>query len=216
MTKFLLSISILILFTCCVQNPKYALEKFEHILGKEESKTLSKLVVEFESILSEKYPNVTQENAYKKFIIEINNQNWQILDSLSIKEFYYNSSLERQVKYRPDSMWVQENKFYRKYNVYQGTKQIDSFEEFNFLGEPSENKIALLVKKYNKRALFNPEGNYYKALDSIKNEYKVANELFKFKTKWMEANNTLTSVLLTEKTNYNDPIIKRLIVLELF
>ena len=87
--KFIYLIFILYFTFSCSSKKNVA--EFENILGKENSKTLTYLVNDFESdYLMRQYPNSNTKKAYKKFLIDVlksKTEYWKYFSKKSKKYF---------------------------------------------------------------------------------------------------------------------------------
>lgn len=109
--KFLKLFIILFLIVSCSKNKN--IEKFEKILGKENSETLTYLVNDFENdFLKRQYPELNTNKAYEQFLVDLRDEKQLNLDDFYKKsyEVFKKSELRLMLYCVADSVWVEKNR----------------------------------------------------------------------------------------------------------
>ncbi|MCF6294189.1 MAG: hypothetical protein L3J25_00695 [Flavobacteriaceae bacterium] len=176
--------------------------------------------------MKKNYPDLSIEQAYKKFIIEIENSNnseWgNPRMSLKSRKIFDSSKLKSQVYGITDSVWVELNngilhlKTRRKYQKPDGefvmgtnTSSSASYHEGMF--------DTVYMNKQMKTVDFNHYGKYQQALDSISRENEfVLNYLEAMKKTGRKRHPSFVAYeMIMANVNYTDYFIKRLILTEI-
>ncbi|AXT50320.1 hypothetical protein D1818_05555 [Aquimarina sp. BL5] len=226
--KYIKLFFILILIVSC-SNEKQ-ISEFENVLGKENSKTLTYLVSDFENdFLKRNYPDLNTEQAYHKFLNELENNttgNWKKTSKKSRKVFD-NSNLKLQVYGIPDSVWIERNpdtlslnnsvprvKTRRKFLKQDGTYWIGMSESsFNDLKSQSDDSIIKLYKKYNE---INYYGKYRAALKSVAGQSDFIKEYLDMtEAAGILDPRLIAAEILNKNVDVSDYFVKRLIVTEI-
>ena len=225
--SLILTVLLLAVWSC--SNDKFVAE-FESTLGNENSQFLTELVFDFENdFLKRQYPNLEIESAYKKLMLELRDgqiDDWKKISTKSRNKFE-KSLLKSEIYQYPDSVWVEKDtaemtikskqpviKSRFKYVSIDGT--IEYLEAESSIPPMEYADIAWLLKRQKESPEFNTSGKYFQALYKVKDR----DEFFK---KFYERKNsmgfigaeTLASVMLYENVDFNDYLIKRIIMLEI-
>ena len=227
--KFINLIIILLLTISCSNEKDIA--EFEKVLGKENSKTLTYLVNDFESdFLKRQYPNLDTKKAYKQFLTELSKgqtEYWKNI-SKSSREYLEKSNLRLEIYSVPDSIWIERDpekltlsfsdipmlKIKRKYLMPDGTFGF-SISESSFRYKEPINEDSIIESRKNWVDI-NYAGSYTRALNSISNKSRFLTEYLNVR----DAAGTIDPRLIADrmletKVDLNDYFIKRLIVTEI-
>jgi hypothetical protein len=227
--KFINLIIILLLTLSC--STKKDISEFEKVLGKENSKTLTYLVNDFESdFLKRQYPHLDTKNAYKQFLTELSKgetEYWKKI-SESSREYLEKSDLRLEIYSVPDSIWIERDpkkmllsngdipmlKIKRKYLMPDGTFGYSTSESSFRYKEPM-NEDSIIKSRKNWIEL-NYVGSYTKALNSISNKSQFLTEYLGIR----DAAGTIGPRLIADrmletKIDLDDYFIKRLIITEI-
>ena len=235
--KFVRFIKIIILFLtfCSCSKDKYVTD-FETTLGSENSEILTDLVADFETnFLKKQYPKLKTENAYEKFLTELREEKskgWY-QDSDNAKQKFKLSSLKNEVYRYPDSVWVVKNSSLDKNEdsfviLFSSTPYIKSRYKYinpdgsfeysysrsylNVLPNTDFDSIIALKMTTPK---FNSTGKYIQALSQIKEKDTFFKNFYRQKDYGYINPVTLANLVLKEKVDLNDYLVKRIIVLEI-
>ena len=220
-TKILLTFIFLLLISSC--SNKNQIVKFEKILGKEDSETLTSIVTEFENgFLKTNYPNLNTKKAYAEFLIDIESKrklNWAKPTEIQLKKFNQ-SNLKNVVYGIPDSIWIVENqkktrteyRVRRKYLNTKGEYKIGTLEATIPKINNNDSLITTLENYYD----INYFGKYREALNTASKKNKFVQ---KYIEKTQEVG-TLNIRLIAEKMtganlDFDDYFTKRLIITEI-
>ncbi|MEH1008971.1 hypothetical protein VDP25_14590 [Winogradskyella sp. ECml5-4] len=197
--------------------------KFEKILGKEDSETLTSIVTEFENgFLKTNYPNLNIKKAYAEFLIDIESKrklNWAKPTEIQLKKFNQ-SNLKNVVYGIPDSIWIVDNqkktrteyRVRRKYLNTKGEYKIRTLEATIPKINNNDSLITTLENYYD----INYFGKYREALNTASKKNKFVQ---KYIEKTQEVG-TLNIRLIAEKMtsanlDFDDYFTKRLIITEI-
>ena len=227
--KFINLIFIIYFILSC--SSKKDITEFENILGKENSKTLTYLVNDFESdYLSRQYPNLNTQKAYRKFLTDVlkgKNEYWKQI-SKSSKKHFEKSNLRLEIYSIPDSIWIEPNpqelnsnyenipmlKIKRKFLKPDGTFDYNISESF-FRYKKSMNVDSIIESRKN-WVHINYAGSYIKALNSISNKSQFLTEYLDMRDKAGRIDQRqIADKMLKNKVDLSDYFIKRLIITEI-
>jgi len=171
--KIVLSISFLFFSNYIIGQSENPISKFEDVLGKTNSETLTFLVSDFENnFLITNYPNLSTQNAYEKFLLEISQGNTSYLDKISkeSKLTFKNSQLNNEIYYYRDSVWFDNEKLKERF-VY----KVTNGEKEYITKEVHQKEFMLKIKKDSLIQLmlesprdYKSYGKYMNALNLIK------------------------------------------------
>ncbi|WP_299339508.1 hypothetical protein [uncultured Psychroserpens sp.] len=216
---------LILIFSCSNEDQ---ISKFESILGKDNSGTLTHLVSDFEKdFLKRNYPDLKIEKAYLKFLSELENDpngNWKKTSKKS-RELFNNSSLKLQVYGIADSVWIDKKldslsskssipmiKVKWKYLGQNGKYNYGSSES-SYDTSKNEDSIIAQRKKY---IVINYYGKYREALKYVAEHNKFIN---KYLDMTQAAGSLHPSMLayemLIDDVDFSNYFIKRLIVTEI-
>ncbi len=206
------------------------ISEFENVLGKENSRTLTYLVSDFENdFLKRNYPNLNTEQAYHKFLTELENnttENWKKPSEQSRKRFD-NSNLKLEIYSIPDSIWIEKDSekmtlsnagpmiiIKRKSLKSNGTFGYSTSEtSFNYSNSVNEDSIINSRKKY---VDINYLGKYRRALNSISKHHKfIEKHLYMTELAGILDPRLVAAEMLDKNVDFSDYFIKRLIVTEI-
>lgn len=233
----IVSIFLLLLFISCsnTENEKYS-RQFDEALGEKNTETLTELVSNFEhGFLKNQYPNTNATKAYQQFLIDIKNKNinWQNHAQKS-KNIFLSSDLRRAIYRVPDSVWLVKNpkedrnedslaildlgKPYLKIRYTSLNSQGDEVYTYarRYLKSESTINLDSIIKEEKRTLQFNTNGNYIKALSVIKNKNEFLKKLYDIKIRaGILPAKQIAHELITYKVDVNDPLHRKIIVLEL-
>ena len=201
---------------------------FEYILGKENTKTLDHIVSDFENdFLKNTYPDSSISEAYEIFLIDLKNENTSHFKKISSKtrSIFEKSQLRLEIYDYPDSVWIERDtskmsidnrggvvkKRYKHVNengVNEYSTSEGSINYFNI----SDDSIISIEKRI---VQHNNIGKYMMALYIIKDSSLFLKEFYDRKEYGFIRPKILSAVMLSSDLDFKDPIIRRLIVLEL-
>ena len=233
-----LFIFIALIISCTGKKTVDKLSEFDKVLGQENVATLDFLVSDFENdFLKRQYPNLDTENAYRQFLIDLRDnktENWKRVSEKG-REKFESSDLRLEIYEFPDSVWILENSTFDKIEsdsmsllnlpypyIKSRFKYINPDGSTEFLYSRGGGEIRLndnfdsIVKSELKTPRFIFFGKYFQALESIKDNSAFLKELYKAKDGFgqLPAKDT-AEVMLGYNVNLNDPIIRKIIVLEI-
>ncbi len=152
-------------FSCQQTETNKQIQKFEHILGKSETKALNSLVSDFERNLSKIYPNRSTEKGYQKYLSDFR-------DSGTITDYYkYNFQSEITNSYFHQSgLWSEVHYEDSTRSGYQPNLEGKYMKALSGVKESD-----LLIKSYCKNRI---EGVFIDKLDAIFNSNPNFNNYF--------------------------------------
>lgn len=201
---------------------------FEYILGKENTKTLDYIVSDFENdFLKNTYPNISVSKAYEMFLIDLKNENTSHFKKISNKtrELFNQSQLRLEIYDYPDSVWIERDtskmsidnrggvvkkryKYFNQDDEHEYSTSESSIDHYNI----SDDSIVSIEKKIVQP---NNLGKYMIALYTIKDSSLFLKEFYDRKEYGFIRLKILSDVMLSSDLDFKDPIIRRLIILEL-
>jgi hypothetical protein len=225
-------IFILILsFSCSKGQNDSRISQFESILGEKESNTLTYLVEDFEkNYLQKNYPNLNTDDAYKKFLKDVNETGKTPIPMEILKdgfERFEKSNLKLEIYSIPDSVWIERNKNKTTFKSFDPTLMIkwkslknDGTYEYrtsesstSYLNNMTEDEIIAFSTK---RKEINYFGKYNEAIKTIFNEPSFVNDYFEYRDLSGNSNPLVfITRILNSDSDFNDYFIKRITVIEL-
>lgn len=203
---------------------------FETTLGQENSRLLTELVSDFENdFLKRQYPNIEIDSAYKKLMRELRDGQtdyWEKIFAKSRNAFEM-SSLKSEIYMYPDSVWIEKDtaKMIIKSNQpvvksrfkFVGLDGTITYNEAESSLPPMEYAdLAWLLKRQKESPEFNTQGKYIQALYKLKDRDAFFRKFYDRKSSMgFLASEALASALLYENVDFNDYLIKRIIMLEI-
>ncbi|GHC65789.1 hypothetical protein [Ulvibacter litoralis] len=231
------SIKIVILFLIfwSCSKDKYVTD-FDETLGPENSQTLTELVTDFETdFLKRQYPKLKTENAYEQFLTELRDgktEDWKKI-SEKARKIFKSSDLKNEIYRYPDSVWIVENSSLDKKEdslelLYSPVPYIKSRYKYdnpdgtfeylysrNYPNILSNMDTDSIIKSEMKTPEFNTIGKYIQAIYQIKERDTFFNNFYRQKQNGFIRPETLAKVILYQKVDLNDYLVKRIIVLEI-
>ena len=220
---------ILILITflagCGERTTEDEILTFEAELGKEEAEGLSKMVEHFENELLKRYPNKTLDESYQLHLDLIGNSNGLELGQwvpaqLKKDSIFgtYSKNLVSEIWIKPDSVWVRDSLLFVSYRGNmnpRGRKIYNDITDFD----------SLIYNQRNTES-FNVRGRYLSAFKAISESNILANwyhdlhsnagTLSPHITAQAFQNGKFEYYNLKAKINYNDYMVKRIILVETY
>ena len=210
----------------CKQNNDKEIKTFESILGKEKSAALTELSILLDSFMVDKFKTESASESYKEYFKNFKNLENPFLkfpNSLNQKvdRIYSTTNLKNQIRSKPDSVWVINQQIKSLYNFWSGDKVISSdTTSININVLKNAHRIqeidSIIDLAYN---IYEPnqEGNFIKALESIKSKPKVVNQFLNitYATGQVDTH-TLVKLLDNENVDFDNYFVKRIITLYLF
>ena len=113
MQKYYLILILILTFSCSQKQSDKRITEFEKVLGERQTKALDLLVSDFEKNLAKIYPNLSIEEGYRQYLIDIKSDkitDWKKFEFQSKKthEEYYKSGLRNEI-YDKDTTSLKEN-----------------------------------------------------------------------------------------------------------
>lgn len=228
--KFLNLFVVFLLVFSCSENKKT--KNFEIILGKENSKTLTYLVEDFENdFLKRQYPRLKTKKAYEQFLIDLREEkqkDWQEFSKKSL-EVFKKSKLRLVLYCIADSVWVEKNRdslpvtvpsnFYA-IKVREKCMSIDGSFDYNihvserFL--KTSTKIDSLISISKNSVEINNTGSYSYALQLIPEKSEFLKKFINDRQSGGRMDSgTVARRLLFNNVDFDDYFIKRLIITEI-
>jgi hypothetical protein len=224
MRFILLLIASLVLLGCNNKVDQATIDKFESILGENNSKALSDLVLTFENEIQSKYETESVEEAYKLYLNDVINSH-EMTSSKWLTHLHqrdsifnrYQCDLSAEIWMKPDSIWIDSNWTNIAYYV----TRADNFEYDTIISQhpiyTSVDNIDSLILGSKKLIEFNHFGKYIKAFKEIENANKFTKWYVQIKVAAGIMSPHITAdVMLEDKADFNDYIIKRIIVIETY
>ena len=229
-------IFIFLIISCSDKKNENKISDFDKILGNENVATLDFLVSNFENyFLKRQYPNLDTENAYRQFLTEIRDREFEKLKKVSKKanEKFESSDLRLEMYKFPDSAWILKNSSFDKIEadslsflespfpyVKSRFKYINPDGKIEYVygrgsGLSPNTNFDSIVNRELKTARINYIGKYIQALETIKDKSEFHKEFYKKKKSIGSLYPMLADVMLAEKVDLNDKLNRRIIVLEL-
>lgn len=224
------TIIFLALITSCgeIESDQNILE-FDKTLGEQNVATLDYLVSDFENdFLKRQFPNLKTENAYKEFLTGLRDKKtdeWKKISTKSRLKFE-KSALKDEIYRYPDSVWIERDtakmrikspepivisRF--KYKNEDGS--VEYLESQSSVPPMKNLDVNWLLEQKKDTPEFNTVGKYIQALYQIKDRDSFFNNFYKIKRDFgFIANDNLARVMLNDSVDFNDCLIKRIIVLE--
>ncbi len=224
MRFILLLTASLFLLGCNNKVDQATIDKFESILGENNSKALSDLVLTFENEIQSKYETESLEEAYKLYLKDVIIRP-EITTSEWLKQSHKRDSIFQKLQcdlfteiwMKPDSIWI-ENDFTNTayYVINANNLEYDTLISKSTMHNRTDN-IDSLISNGKKVADFNPIGKYIKAFKEIENASKFTKWYFQIKVDAGLMSPYITAnAMLEDKADFNDYIIKRIIVIETY
>ncbi len=228
MIKYLVLIICFLFVLGCTS--KGQINTFEAILGKSNADVLTYLVDDFENdFLQKQYPNLTIEEAYVQYLIELDNDmsgNWK-KPSISKRIILDKNNLKYQIYALPDSVWLETNqdemlikgdtatvKTRWKYINEKGSFDYAFDESSISRNEPKDIDSLLNIRK--KYIDINYVGKYRKALKAISKNNKFVKEYIDYTDAVGNIDpRMIAGKMLMAKVDVSDYFIKRLIITEI-
>lgn len=180
--------------------------KFESILGKKESKELTKIVREFEVELTKYYGVKATEEAYRKYFNEIKKSGKIEIKEFPLRDIVYRlnkSSVRDEIWLKPDSCWRSDQKLHCRYS-YRGS----SFNYTYYLKDEIEIKPSDYI-------ILNKDGNFFKGLESANSDIYVKAYLDNIKVAGIMSPTLLSDAYSKPNVDYSNYFVKRLTLVEI-
>jgi hypothetical protein len=206
----------IVLVGCKERTTETEINKFEKELGLEVADGLTKVVVYFDNLLLNKYPDLALEKAYEKhleFIMEA--------EVLSINEWLqaqfrkdsifnlYSNNLIEEIWIQPDSVWVRDSKLLK---VYRGKSSASERE----IRDRIKNYDSLVYFEQNVET-FNIRGKYLGAFQKIAESNEIAEWYYDMKYHAGSISPHITAqTFLNSRVDLDDYLVKRIILIETF
>ncbi|MET2985206.1 serine hydrolase domain-containing protein [Aureibaculum conchae] len=205
---------------CETEHLDKRITKFEEVLGKTNSKTLTFLVRDFENnYLKSNYPNSSIQEAYKEYLSDIKqgNSNYAHNTTKEAQVKFKNSQLRKDLYYVPDSIWIEGDVVKEKVLFWNNVdKPYYSVNESYIMKTrmhlTNDSIIKYRLKNLNRFRIY---GKYMNALRAIKNKDQMVKHYVQDKEAFgFISHKILAEWFLELKLDYNDYIYKRIIILE--
>ena len=155
------------LFACNQKTEKneMQIEKFENILGKQETTCLNEIVGDLDNYLAENYPH--QNSKFNEYLVDISESKvdkyWKI-DSMKIKKYRESNLFGKYDTIFPDSVWYDEQTFKIKYPDFDIVEEIIPLKR---ISKETNIDSTINAMRIEPRFLLKTESKFYLALDSI-------------------------------------------------
>ena len=205
------------LFACNQKTGKneMQIEKFEKILGKQETTYLNEIVGDLDNYLAENYPY--QNSKFKAYLVDISESKvdkyWKI-DSMKIKKYRKSNLFGKYDTIYPDSVWYDGQTFKIKYSDFDIVEEIIPLKKNNKETNIDSTINALRIEP---RFLLKTESKFYLALESIQQSDSLMITYLDTK----EAAGNLSPAILAGGLKYyltenNEYFAKRIFVMDLY
>jgi len=224
MRNITLTIIVLILLGCNDKADQKTIDKFESILGTDNSSALTDLVMTFENDIRAKYETELLEDAYKLYLNDVINRP-EITSSEWLEQLHHRDSifsscqcdLFSEIWMKPDSIWIDNGWTNTAYYVIRA----DDFKYDTMISKSTihsrVDNIDSLISNKKKVPNFNPVGKYISAFDAIENTNKYTEWYVDTKNAaGLISPHITANLMLKNKADYNDYLIKRIIVIETY
>lgn len=211
---------VLLIFSC---SDKSKILEFESILGKENSEILDSLVVDFETTyLKKKYPNLSLDKAYEKYLTDIYSDsegNWERPSNKNIEKFD-DSKLKEIIYGIPDSIWIvqrlSENKYAysirRTYLNVNGDYEIGTSTASTSRAYDEDSLIVALKNDYD----INYFGTYREALKQVSKKNKFVKKYLEItQSNGILDQRTVAYEMLVSDLDFDNYFIKCLVLTEI-
>ncbi len=208
---------IITLFACNQNTKKSELqkEKFEKILGKQETTNLNEIVGDLDNYLIKKYPEQPSKfKAYLNDVSELNLSEYWRLDSIKMKKYRESNLFGKYDTIYPDSVWFDGRSFNIKYPDFDMIEEIIPLKRIN-----EETNIDSIINslRIEPKFLLKKESNFYLALDSIQQSDSL---IITYLNEKEAAGNLSPSILANGLKHYltesNEYFAKRIFVMEMY
>lgn len=172
MRKSYLILILIFSISCTNKISKQQIDKFEEILGKQNSNELTLLVTEFEeNILKKKYPSNSLKKSYDLLFLDIKTNGINIADFQTKKgqDIFTEGKLKTEIYRYPDSVWVENDLIKMEYRdklpngtFYSGISTMSGGARWKF------QTLDSLISYQMNMPTHNSKGKYWKAMQEIK------------------------------------------------
>jgi len=202
---------------CSTKTTPRQIKKFEEVLGKHNSETLSFLVQSFENdFLIKKYPNRTTQKAYENFLNDISKGDFShyVLISKKNRKLFEESQLKWEIYTCADSIWIDDNLVKSFLSFKRDGKKIRTTEVATSIHK--DENIDSVLSSYQERCDHNRQGKFIKAVKEIKSDNRFLEDYYHLKDMAGNLGNTLIPEMVSRNNaNIEDYMVKRILVLEL-
>lgn len=220
MKKPILIFILIFAFSCSNKISQRQIEKFEEILGKNNSNELTLLVNEFEeNILKKKYPSNSLKKSYDLLFMDIKNNRQNIFDFQTKKGqgIFTKGNLKTEIYSYPDSVWIDGDFIIMEYRnkLPNGTFK----SEFSRMSGESRwqfQTLDSLISYQMTVPIHNSKGKYWEAIL----EMKKGNEFLEKYYEYVEQFGPLPfgaipDIITTYKIDPTNYLVKRILIREM-
>lgn len=216
---------LILLLGSCAKDPYF--EAFEGELGPENSKELTQLVSLFETdFLLKKYPNQPIHKAYEQILTDYLDGDPNVFQDFPkpISELFLSGKLYDEVCILPDTVWIERDSSklnnQAQWAIFRAFKPLeweDMVPDYFFSPEIIEQyTVEQLLELEKNRPIYNTMGAYIRALEKVKERDVFLQNFFDSKQSagFLDVS-IVFQAMKQHQVDYNDPIIRRIIVMEL-
>jgi hypothetical protein len=202
------------------------ISKFENVLGKTNSETLTYLLSDFENhFLKQNFPKLSVEKSYERLLENISQGKYNHLTVLSenknfskeAKNRFNNSQLKQELYYFRDSVWFEGEKlkagfYYKNPNGTTEFKTVNILKK-DFMNEMEKDSLVQLLMDSPRE--FKTFGKYMNAMKSVKNNDSFLENYYDDKeTAGFLSPEIYAKLMLNYKLDFSNYFYKRIILLE--
>lgn len=216
--KNLIILIITISFFACNQNAKKSdspIEKFEKILGEQETIFLNEIVSDLDNYLTSNYPE--QKSKFKSYLVDISelkvNEYWKI-DTVKLKKYRESNLSGKYDTIFPDSVWYDGQSFKIKYPDFDIVEEIIPLkrnnEETNI-----DSTINSLINE--PRFLLKEQSSFCLAIDHLQQSDSLIVTYLEAKEAVGNLSpSILAGGLIYYLTESNEYLVKRIFIMDLY
>ena len=203
------------------RNKSAELAKFESVLGIEKSKVLTEITEAFENeYLAKKYPSNSLSKQYLLFMKDLEKMKFPEKDSVmsdhNYKKFQKSGLIYEKYLF-PDSVWILKNGVGKKWTLKDKNGKVQSWES-EIYGIDTKDPLShdSIIRAELKIADFNSNGNFKKAIHSVKNSSRFLSIYYELIDTFGFTSNSLWHATITENNlDITGPVERRVLVMQL-
>ena len=203
---------LLVLVSCNSTKKNPEIQKFENLLGEQETIYLNEIISGLDSFLEIKYPDAEFKfESYLKDIVESETPFFWAIDSVNFVKYQNSKLFNKYETMYPDSVWHEEKSIIIRYPDGYQEQDLGTIEDSSLLFSEIE-----LSKKQPSYKLVE-ESNFRASLEGLKSsDSLIVNYLEVSEFLQVISPNSLASGLLWDLNEKNEYFAKRILMLELY